>query len=64
MKKIYNKANRSFRKFFSRLFSSLIKRHNHNYQTEIKKIIEMLQDIQDSIEIMARQMARQIKSGE
>jgi hypothetical protein len=66
MKKIYNKAkqNRSFRRFVGQLFSSLNKRQNCNCLGEIQKVIDMLLEIEDSIEIIARQIARQIKSGE
>jgi hypothetical protein len=42
----------------------LIKRQNCNCLDEIQKVIEMLREIEDSIEIIARQIARQIKLGE
>ena len=66
MKKIYNKAKQHcfFRRFVRRLFSSLIKHQNGDYQREFEKVMEKLKDIEDSIEIIARQIARQIKSGE
>ena len=65
MKNIYNTAQkRSFRKWVRQLFSSWIKYHNCNCQQELEKVIAKLQEIEDSIEIMARQMARQIKSRE
>jgi hypothetical protein len=65
MKKTHNKAkqHRFFRRFVRQLFSSLIKRQNCNCLEEIQKVIEMLREIEDSIEIIARQIARQIKSG-
>jgi len=69
MKKIITKPNtpvvpshRSFRRFVSQLFSSLIKRQSCNHQAEIQKVIAMLEDIGDSIEIIAREIARQIRS--
>jgi uncharacterized protein YaaN involved in tellurite resistance len=62
MKKIYNTAqNGSFRRWVKQMFASLLKRQDHDY---LKEIFEKLQDIEDSIEIIARQIARQIKSGE
>jgi hypothetical protein len=66
MKKINNaaKQHRYVRRFIKQLFSSFIKRQTCNYQAENEKIIEMLQDVQDSIEIIARQIARWVKSGE
>jgi hypothetical protein len=66
MKNKHNKTkqNRSFRRFIGQLFSSLIKRQNCNCLDEIQKVIEMLREIEDSIEIIARQIARQIKLGE
>ena len=64
MKKTNNKVKqyRSFRRFVSQLFSSLIKRQSYNHQAEIQKIIAMLEDINDSIEIIAHEIARQIRS--
>jgi hypothetical protein len=66
MKKIKYKVkqHRSIRRFIKQLFSSVIKRQNRNYKADNAKIIEMLRDIQDSIEIIARQVARWVKSGE
>jgi hypothetical protein len=66
MKKINNKVkqHRSVRRFIKQLFSSFIKHQNRNHKAENAKIIGMLQDIQDSIEIIARQIARWVKSGE
>jgi len=59
MKNIYNAApNRSFRRWVKQVFSSFIKRQNY-----LEKIFEKLKDIEDSIEIIAREIARQIKSG-
>lgn len=42
------------------LFSSFIKRQSCNC---LEEIFEKLQEIEDSIEIIAREIARQIKSG-
>ena len=66
MKKIKNKVKQhcSVRRFIRQLFSSFIKRQNHSYKADNKKIIGMLQNIKDSIEIIARQIARWVKSGE
>jgi hypothetical protein len=63
MKNTHNKTkqNRSFRRFVRQLFSSLIKRQNCNCLEEIQKVIEMLREIEDLVEIIARQIARQIK---
>jgi predicted DNA-binding protein len=61
MKKIYNAAqNRSFRRWVRQLFSSWMNRQKRNY---LEEILEKLQDMEDSIEIIAREIARQIKSG-
>jgi hypothetical protein len=60
MEKIYNAPqNRSFRRWVKQVFSSFIKRQNHNC---LEQIFEKLQNIEASIEIIARQIARQIKS--
>jgi len=62
MKTIYNKVGKhSVRRLLRQWFSGLIKRQNRNY---LEEIFEKLQDIEDSIEIIARQIARQIKSRE
>jgi len=65
MKKIKKaaKQRRSFRRFIRQLFSSFIKRQNCNCQEGIEKIIGKLQDTEDSIEIIARQIARWVESG-
>jgi hypothetical protein len=68
MKKIYNKTKQHHfvRRFVGQLFSSLIKRQNCNCLVEIQKVIEILRGIEDSIEIIARQVARwaKVKPGE
>jgi hypothetical protein len=69
MKKIISKPNtpvvpqhRSFRRFIRKMFASFLKRQSCNHQAEIQKVIAMLEDIGDSIEIIAREIARQIRS--
>src|ERR1035438_1668547 len=57
-------SHRSFRRFFRKMFASFLKRQSCNHQAEIQKVITMLQDIGDSIEIIAREIARQIKADE
>ena len=72
MKKIYTtKPNtpvvlphRSFRRFVRKIFASFLKRQSCNHQAEIQKIFTTLQDIEDSIEIIAREIARQLKAVE
>jgi hypothetical protein len=66
MKKINNaaKQNRSFRRFINQLLSSLIKRQKCGCHKEFENVLEKLQGIEDSIEIIARQIARWVKSGE
>jgi hypothetical protein len=44
------------------MFASFLKRQSCNHQSEIQKVIAMLQDIGDSIEIIAREIARQLKA--
>jgi hypothetical protein len=56
--------HRSFRRFVRKMFVSLLKRQSCDHQAEIQKIIVMLQDIGDSIEIIAREIARQLKADE
>ncbi len=64
MRKIYSTAQRrSFRRWVRQLFCGWIKRRNGNCLAGIEKVIEKLQDIEDSIEIIAREIARPIKSG-
>jgi len=61
MKKINNTAQkRSFRRLVRQSFSSLLKRQNCNCQ---EQMFEKLQNIQDLIEIIAREIARQVKRG-
>lgn len=58
------KQHRFFRRFMRQLFSSLIKRQSCHHQVEMQKVIALLQDIDDSIEIIAREIARQLKADE
>jgi hypothetical protein len=66
MKNIHNAAqqNRSFRRLVGQWFSSLLKCPNGDYQREFGKVMEKLQDIEDLIEIIARQIARHAKRRE
>jgi len=65
MTKIPNRGNRnsseerSLRRWITQLFTSLIKRQN----SEIEEVLDKLQGIEESIEIIAREIARRIKSG-
>jgi hypothetical protein len=58
-----SKENRAFRRSVRKFFVSCMKRQNGSGWAEIQTIIEMLREIEDSIEIIAREIARQIKSG-
>ena len=60
MKNINNTAqgNRSFRRLVRQWFCCLLKCQNADYQ---EQIMEKLQDIEDSIEIIAREIARQLE---
>jgi hypothetical protein len=49
--------SRSIRRFIRQLFSSWIKRQNCNCVEEMEKIIGRLQKIEESIEIIAREVA-------
>jgi len=53
--------HRSFRRFVKRVFASFIK-HQSGTQNGFRKIVlEKLQGLEDSIEIIAREMARQAR---
>jgi hypothetical protein len=58
---------RSIRRFVKKLFVSFIKCQSDGYedgfQRDNEKIIAMLQDLQDSIEIIARQINRWVELG-
>lgn len=56
-----SKEHRSFRRSVRKFFDSWLKRQNCSCQAETQTIIAMLQEIEASIEIIAREMARQIK---
>jgi hypothetical protein len=72
MKKIYApkpntpavSSHRSFRRFVRKMFASFLKRQSCSHHVEIHKITTMLQDIGDSIEIIAREIARKLKTDE
>jgi hypothetical protein len=63
MKNIYNatEQSRSFRRLVRQWFSSLLKRHTCNHREDFEQVLEKLQDIEDLIEIIARQIARWAK---
>ena len=55
-------SNRSFRRFVRKMFASFLKRQSSGGQDGFQTtVLEKLQDIGDSIEIIAREMARQAK---
>jgi hypothetical protein len=56
-----SQVHRSFRRSVRQLFASLLKRQNRCCLAEAQTIIELLREIEASIEIMAREMARQGK---
>jgi len=57
--------HRSFRRFVKQMFASFLKGQRGDGRDEFQAtVLEKLQDIGDSIEIMAREMARQAKRGE
>jgi hypothetical protein len=64
MKKTNNKAkrHRSFRRLVRQWFSSLLKRHDCNCHGEVQKVIGMLWEIDESIGIIAREIARWARS--
>ena len=62
MQNRYNTAqSRSFRRWVRQCFFSRTDRRDCNY---LKEILEKLQDIEDLIDIIAREIARQAKRGE
>jgi hypothetical protein len=65
MKKIYTtaKPQRSLRRFIKQAFTSLMKRQSSNQEVEVQKLMAMLRSIENTIEIMVREMARQAKRG-
>jgi len=57
--------HRSVRRFIRKLFACFLKRQACDCQTEFQMtVLEKLQDIGDTIEIIAREMARQAKRAE
>jgi len=72
MTKIYNGSkadisrtaqNRSLRRWVKQVFSSFIKRQNCNCAEGIEKVLEKIGELQELIEIMAREMHRQGEQG-
>jgi hypothetical protein len=62
MKNIYNTAQIHFiRRWVIQLFSSWINRQDCNY---LKELFEKLQDIEDLMNIIAQEIARQAKRDE
>lgn len=58
-------SHRSLRRLIRKVFASFLKRQSCEGQDSFQTmVLEKLQDIGDSIEIMAREMARQAKRGE
>ena len=66
MKNIQNKIkpHRSFPRVVRQWFSSLMKRQHCNHVAEFETIIQLLHGIEDSIEIVAREIARWARSDE
>lgn len=61
MKKAHNTAQKSSsRRWVKQVFASFIKRQDRNY---LKEILQKLQDLDESIDIIAREIARQAKRG-
>lgn len=52
---------RSFRRFVKRMFASLFPCPACQCQEELQQVLAKLQDVEDSIEIIAMEIARQIK---
>jgi hypothetical protein len=63
MKKINNrvKQHRSFRRFVRQLFSNWMRHQSFDHQEEMKKMHARLQGIENTIEKITREMARQLK---
>jgi hypothetical protein len=51
-------SHRSFRRFARKLFASLLKRQDEKFQ---KSVMREFQDIKQTLEMMAREMVRQLK---
>lgn len=64
MTKTYSTAQkRLFRRWVKQMFSSFIKRQDFNCQEKIVKVIAMLHEIEESIDMIAREIARRAKLG-
>jgi hypothetical protein len=70
MKKTYNAPKpetaqkQRFRRFAGKMFGGLPNGPGPNYQAELRRILELLQEIDESIAIIARQIAREARRGE
>ena len=53
--------NRCFRRWACQLLAGWIKRQDRDY---LKEILEKLQEMEESIEIIAREISRQAKRGQ
>lgn len=56
--------NGPLRHFVKRVFAGFVKRQSLSCKNEFQEVMEKLHDIEDSIEIIARELARQAKRGE
>lgn len=55
--------HRSFRSLVKQWFASFIRHQHCNCLDEFQKVMEKLQEIEDLIDMIAREMARQSKQG-
>lgn len=59
MKNTHKAAQRrSFRRWVRRLITSWLKRHTRDCREDTQKILEKLDDLEETIEIIAREIAR------
>lgn len=64
MKKTYNTVQkRSFRRWIKQVFARVTLRRDFDYEANIAKVIEMLREVEESIDIIAREISRQAKRG-
>lgn len=49
----------SFYRFLRKVFDGFLGGSSSDYQSDLQKVLEKLQDIEDTLEIIAREMARQ-----
>ena len=52
---------RFFRRFIRKLFSGVMKRQEYYRKEEAKEVLRRLREVEESVEIIAREMARQAK---